>query len=108
MLQNVLENAISFSPAGTKIAVSLRVSADTVELTVDDEGPGIDAEKIDGIFQRYFSLRPEDGIGSDRAVEPVRIACADGASGPRRERCDQYATPGRCDWDCRAARCDID
>jgi len=69
VLQNVLENAISFSPAGTKIAVSLRVSADTVELTVDDEGPGIDAEKIDSVFQRYFSLRPEDGIGSDRAVE---------------------------------------
>jgi two-component system sensor histidine kinase ChvG len=69
VLQNVLENAISFSPAGSKIAVSLRVSADTVELTVDDEGPGIETDKIDSVFQRYFSLRPEDGIGSDRAVE---------------------------------------
>lgn len=69
VLQNVLENAISFSPAGTRIAVSLRVSADTVELAVDDEGPGIDAERIDSVFQRYFSLRPEDGIGSDRVVE---------------------------------------
>jgi two-component system sensor histidine kinase ChvG len=69
VLQNVLENAISFSAPGANIAVSLRVSADTVELTVDDEGPGIDAERIESIFQRYFSSRPEDGIGSDRAVE---------------------------------------
>lgn len=69
VLQNVLENAISFSRAGSKIAVSLRVSADTVELTVDDEGPGIETDKIDSVFQRYFSLRPEDGIGSDSAVE---------------------------------------
>ena len=69
VLQNVLENAISFSSAGKSIAVSLRVFPDAVELIVEDEGPGIDPEKIDSVFQRYFSLRPEDGIGSDRAVE---------------------------------------
>ncbi len=69
VVQSVLENAISFSSPGTTIAVSLRVSPDTVALTVDDEGPGIDPEKLDSVFQRYFSLRPEDGIGSDRTVE---------------------------------------
>ena len=68
-LQAVLENAISFSPAGTTVAVSLSASTETVELTVEDEGPGIDVEKIDRVFERYFSLRPDDGIGSDRAVE---------------------------------------
>jgi len=69
VLQNVLENAISFSPEESKITVSLRVSAETVELAVDDEGPGIEVEKIDSVFQRYFSSRPDDGIGSDRSVK---------------------------------------
>lgn len=69
VLQNALENAISFSANGAKITVSLHVSTETVELVVDDEGPGIDVEKIDRVFERYFSLRPDDGIGSDRAVE---------------------------------------
>ena len=68
-LQAVLENAISFSPGGTTVTVSLHASADTVELTVEDEGPGIDDEKIDRVFERYFSSRPDDGIGSDRSVE---------------------------------------
>ena len=67
-LQAVLENGISFSPGGTMLSVSLQASADVVKLTVDDEGPGIEIEKIDRVFERYFSLRPDDGIGSDRAV----------------------------------------
>ena len=40
---------------------------DTVDVQVDDEGPGIEAGKIDHVFERYFSSRPEDGVGSDAA-----------------------------------------
>lgn len=67
-LQAVLENAISFSPGGTTVTVSLHASADTVRLSVEDEGPGIDEEKIERVFERYFSSRPDDGIGSDRSA----------------------------------------
>jgi two-component system sensor histidine kinase ChvG len=58
VLQNVLENAISFSPRGGTIVVTLGQDDGTVELQVDDEGPGIPAEKIDRVFERYFSSRP--------------------------------------------------
>jgi two-component system sensor histidine kinase ChvG len=68
-LQNVLENAISFSPNGSVITVTLTANQETVELQVDDEGPGIDPGKIDHVFERYFSSRPDDGIGSDRSTE---------------------------------------
>lgn len=68
-LQNVLENAISFSPKGAAIIVTLTANAETVELQVDDQGPGIDPAKVDHVFERYFSSRPDVGIGSDVAVE---------------------------------------
>jgi two-component system sensor histidine kinase ChvG len=41
VLQNILENAISFSPRGGTIILTLTQTTTTVELQVDDEGPGI-------------------------------------------------------------------
>jgi two-component system, OmpR family, sensor histidine kinase ChvG len=61
VLQNVLENATSFSPRGSTIVLTLTQNYDAVELQVDDEGPGIPADKIDHIFERYFSSRPSQG-----------------------------------------------
>jgi len=59
VLQNVLENATSFSPRGSTIILSLTQGANTVELQIDDEGPGIPADRIERIFDRYFSSRPQ-------------------------------------------------
>ncbi|MBY0322691.1 MAG: HAMP domain-containing histidine kinase [Reyranella sp.] len=60
VLQCVLENAISFSPRGGTIIVTLTGNSETVELQIDDEGPGVDPGKIPHMFERYFSSRPED------------------------------------------------
>ncbi len=65
VVQNVLENAISFSPRGGTIAVALTANDETVELHVDDEGPGIEPDKIDYVFERYFSSRPRDAAVAD-------------------------------------------
>ncbi len=69
VLQNVLENAISFAPNGSSIVVTLTANQETVELQVDDEGPGVEPARIDHIFERYFSSRPGEGLGSDAKVE---------------------------------------
>jgi len=61
VLQNVLENAISFSPRGGTIILTLTVNGEMAELQIDDEGPGVDPAKIPHMFERYFSSRPEDG-----------------------------------------------
>ncbi|MBV9833359.1 MAG: sensor histidine kinase, partial [Alphaproteobacteria bacterium] len=68
VLQNVLENAISFTPPGGTIVVTLTQNEDSIELQIDDEGPGIDPRKIDRIFERYFSLRPRQP--SDEMATP--------------------------------------
>jgi two-component system sensor histidine kinase ChvG len=63
VLQNILENATSFAPRASTIVLTLTQNHDAVELQVDDEGPGIPGEKIDHIFERYFSSRPSQGGG---------------------------------------------
>ena len=60
VLQNVLENATSFSPRGGTITVTLGHTADHVELQVEDEGPGIPPDRIGRIFERYYSTRPRE------------------------------------------------
>lgn len=66
VLQSVLENATSFSPRGGSIAITLTDNQDAVELVVDDEGPGIPADKIDHVFERYFSSRSFEDNGEPR------------------------------------------
>jgi two-component system sensor histidine kinase ChvG len=58
VLQNILENAISFSPRGATITITLSLDSETVELQIDDEGPGIPVDKLEHIFERYYSSRP--------------------------------------------------
>ncbi len=67
-IENIFDNAISFSPQNSTITVSLNKLAQVADLRFDDQGPGIDPKKIDRIFDRYFSLRPnalsdDDGDG---------------------------------------------
>jgi len=64
IIENILDNAISFSPPGTNITVSLLKDRGVVDLHIEDEGPGIDPDKVGRIFDRYFSLRPRSGTGS--------------------------------------------
>jgi signal transduction histidine kinase len=60
LLINLVENAIRHSPAGGMVWVSgKRMDADTVEISVTDEGPGIPASDQDRIFDRYIQLQPE-------------------------------------------------
>jgi two-component system sensor histidine kinase ChvG len=57
IVENIVDNAISFSPLDGIIGVSLERCGTTVELQVDDRGPGVDPAMIERIFERYFSIR---------------------------------------------------
>lgn len=60
VITNILDNAISFSPPDAKIriACSLIKKAKEVEITVEDEGPGIPAENLERVFERFYTDRP--------------------------------------------------
>ncbi len=65
VLENLLDNAVSFSPPGGVIEVALAGDEDHVSLTVSDQGPGIPADEREKIFERFHSLRPaEEDFGS--------------------------------------------
>lgn len=59
VIANLLENAITFSPPGGIIRVSLSRHSTMVELTVEDEGPGLPEGAEDRIFERFYSERPD-------------------------------------------------
>ncbi len=65
VLENLLDNALSFSPPGGTVRVVVAATAGTVQLSVEDDGPGVTPEQLPRIFRRNFSHRPEDRAGSD-------------------------------------------
>jgi two-component system sensor histidine kinase GlrK len=57
MLDNLVSNAIKFSPPGGTITVSARRAGDEVELEVIDQGPGIAAEERNLVFEPFYRGR---------------------------------------------------
>jgi two-component system sensor histidine kinase ChvG len=64
VVENVLDNAISFSPDGDSIGIRLEPRGGFAELLIGDSGPGVPQEDLMRIFDRYFSQRPRK-VGHD-------------------------------------------
>lgn len=60
LIDNLLDNAVSFSPPGGAVDLAVETGDGRVVLTVCDEGPGIPEPSREKVFQRFHSLRPED------------------------------------------------
>jgi two-component system sensor histidine kinase CreC len=60
--ENLIQNAIEFSPAGTTIRVRTVVEGGRATLTVEDEGPGIPDFALPNLFTHFYSL-PRPGTG---------------------------------------------
>ncbi len=60
VLRNLIDNAISFSPAGGRVTLALERHDDQIMLAVSDEGPGVPAANRRDIFRRFYSERPAD------------------------------------------------
>ena len=56
---NLIDNALSFSPEQGTIAVRARPNGSAIDIIVEDEGPGIPADKLGQIFDRFYSDRPQ-------------------------------------------------
>jgi signal transduction histidine kinase len=54
MIANLLDNALSHTPQGVRIAVSGDRLGQGVRLTVEDNGPGVDPRDLPAIFQRFY------------------------------------------------------
>ena len=65
---NLIDNARSFSPQGGEIRVAARREGGVVEVSVDDDGPGITAEPIERIFERFYTDRPQSAFGNNSGL----------------------------------------
>jgi two-component system sensor histidine kinase BaeS len=64
VLTNILDNALRHTPEGGRIVLSAKDKNDQVELAIEDSGPGLNAEDIDRIFDRFYRTdisRQRDG-----------------------------------------------
>jgi signal transduction histidine kinase len=75
VLGNLLDNAIKNSPAGGKVGIiGHRIEADSVEIRVVDNGPGIPPEQLPYVFERFYQaggVRTGVGLGLAIAKEIV-------------------------------------
>jgi signal transduction histidine kinase len=78
-IENVIRNAVRYTPSGGAVEVSLRWKLDTAELTVSDQGPGVPEAELKHIFEPFYRVseareRASGGAGlglsiADRTVK---------------------------------------
>lgn len=68
VIDNLIENARSFSPQGGTVRITARRLRRMVEITVDDDGPGIRPDALERIFERFYTDRPHQGFGQNSGL----------------------------------------
>ncbi len=59
VLRNLIDNALTFSPEAGEVTVTAKQDGKRVVFTVDDEGPGIPADNLETVFERFYTQRPK-------------------------------------------------
>jgi len=75
VLFNLLSNAIRHSPEGGRIRLASRVRGDRWQLWLEDEGPGVPADQLDKIFERFSKAtggNKPDGAGAGLGLAVCR------------------------------------
>ena len=68
VIDNLIENARSFSSAGGNVRVTARRLKHEIEIVVDDDGPGIRPDAMEKIFERFYTDRPHQGFGQNSGL----------------------------------------
>ena len=68
VLENLIDNAASFSPPGCEILIHLTRDGRFAHLTVSDHGPGVPEGQLERIFDRYYSERREEAASDAGAT----------------------------------------
>jgi two-component system sensor histidine kinase ChvG len=68
IVDNLIENARSFSPPGGTVRVTCRRLRGQVEIMVDDDGPGVRPDVLEKVFERFYTDRPHQGFGQNSGL----------------------------------------
>lgn len=81
-LDNLVDNAISFSPAGGSVRVRAGRDESDVYVTVEDDGPGVPEDRRAAIFTRFHTDRPDEEFGDHSGLGlAIARAIAEGHGG---------------------------
>jgi signal transduction histidine kinase len=72
VLENLLSNAAKYTPSGCRLWIEGRLENDRVRIVVGDEGPGIPAEELERLGERFF----RGGDPNDRRVRGAGLGLA--------------------------------
>jgi len=81
LYSNLIENAVSFAPAGTAVTIRAQRSDNRVVVTVGDTGFGIPPENMSRIFDRFFTWRPDETSGRHAGLGLAIVKTIAGAYG---------------------------
>lgn len=56
VLSNLVDNAVKYCPAGAAVAVRAAAEGDRIRLAVEDTGPGIEAQHLPRLFERFYRV----------------------------------------------------
>ena len=80
IVNNILSNASKYTPDGSTITVKIENRIEEVKLSIQDEGPGIDAQDLQHVFERFFQSRHSlsqnregSGVGLSIVKEYVQL-----------------------------------
>ena len=71
VLENLIDNAIKYTPAGGKVEISLGIGESSVATVIKDSGQGISEQETKHIFDRFYRIekhRDQDGTGLGLAI----------------------------------------
>jgi two-component system sensor histidine kinase KdpD len=60
---NLLDNAVKYTPEGCPIEITAEASSGTVTVSFADRGPGLPADILDRVFEKFYRAKPAAGRG---------------------------------------------
>jgi signal transduction histidine kinase len=81
-INNLLDNALKYTPAGGRVNVGVRSDSSAVVLTVSDNGPGVPAVEREAIFRRLYrgdASRSQRGLGLGLSMVKAIVEAHGGA-----------------------------
>src|SRR5207237_2838833 len=68
VISNLISNARSFSPPEGSVRMVCGTVRGNIEITVDDDGPGIRPDALEKIFERFYTDRPQQSFGQNSGL----------------------------------------
>lgn len=104
ILDNLLSNAIRYSPPGSAVTLSAQGARDEITIGVTDQGPGLTGEQLEHVFERFYRIDPSrsralGGSGIGLAISRALAEAMDGrawaeSEGPGHGSTFRLALPG--------------